>query len=52
MHARVVLGGREKVSCLERCPQFRSVLRKHVAFFSTLTKKQTYSEVSVNFALM
>ena len=25
MHARVVLGV-EKVSCLERCPQFRSVL--------------------------
>ena len=25
MHARVVLGW-EKVSCLERCPQFRSVL--------------------------
>ena len=44
--------GWEKVSCLERCPQFRSVLRKHAAFFPTLAKKQTYSEVSVNFALM
>ena len=26
MHARVVYLGWEKVSCLERCPQFRSVL--------------------------
>ena len=26
MHARVVVGGWEKVSFLERCPQFRGVL--------------------------
>ena len=54
MHARVVLLGEGKVSCLERCPQFRSVLIERERFHSitvcvynlTVTRLWLQTEVS------
>ena len=61
MHARVVYLGWEKVSCLERCPQFRGVLIErflcitfvHIYVFSYLMldqailKTRQFTEVEV-----
>ena len=49
MHARVVLGV-GKVSCLERCPQFRSVLIERERFHCIYTYAHLLCEI-VSFRL-